>query len=292
MYMISPLVDIGGKSSVKSMIARVARLPVQGTILPKLQRMLSEPDSNVDEVLDMIKLDPGLIGRVLRRSNSAAFSAGYRIGSIEEAVARIGYHEVNRLLLESVTHRLLARPLRCYGLAPGVIWRASLVCAFAMEILAEHTSRSQDTAYTLGLLHAVGMIVIGHEMEAERVSRPILGNPFKTGLGERERERFGYDHAEIGAELLKFWEFPRAMVASVRYQLNPTLCRTAPKLACLLSLARWVRNRICAETGWGSLDAPDPFLMKLAKLDEDGLNQLCVEVEARLDAAENLASGW
>ena len=274
------------------MIARVARLPVQGTILPKLQRMLSELDSNVDDVLDMIKLDPGLIGRVLRRSNSVAFAAGTRIGSIEEAVARIGYREVNRLLLESVTHRLLARPLRCYGLASGVIWRASLVCAFAMEMLADHTRRSQDTAYTLGLLHAVGMIVISHEMEAERLSRPLLGNPFEPGLGERERDRFGHDHAEIGAELLRFWEFPESLIEAIRFQLNPTRCETAPKLACLLALARWVRDRICGGSGWGSHEPPDPYLMKLAKIDEEELEHLCVVVEERLDAAESLISGW
>lgn len=274
------------------MIARVARLPVQGTILPRLQRMLSEPDSNGDDVLKMIKLDPGLIGRVLRRSNSVTFANGSRIGSIEEAIARIGYHEVNRLLLESVTHRLLARPLRCYGLASGVIWRASLVCAFAMEMLAEHTHRSQDTAYTLGLLHAVGMIVISHEMEAEHLSQPLLGNPFEPDLGERERMRFGFDHAEIGAELLRFWEFPESMIESVRFQLNPTLCRTTPKLACLLALARWVRNRICAETGWGDFEAPDPYLMKLATVDEEELNQICEVAEERLDAAESLAASW
>ncbi len=290
--MILPQVEVEGKTSVESMIARVARLPVQGTILPKLQRMLSEPDSNGDEVLNMIKLDPGLIGRVLRRSNSVAFATGYRIGSIEEAVARIGYREVNRLLLESVTHRLLARPLRCYGLASGAIWRASLVCAFAMEMLAKHTRRSEDTAYTLGLLHAVGMIVISHEMEAENRSRPLLGNPFENGLGERERERFGHDHAEIGAELLKFWEFPESMIEAVRFQLSPTLCKTTPKLACLLALARWVRNRICAETGWGDPEPPDPFLMKLAALEEEELNQICVVAEERLDAAESLAAGW
>jgi HD-like signal output (HDOD) protein len=126
----------------------------------------------------MIKLDLGLIGRVLSWSNTVALSVGYRIG----------YREVNRLLLESITHRLLVRPLRCYGLAPGVIWRESLVCAFAMEILAERTRRSQDTAYTLGLLHAVGMIVIGHEMEAEKVSRPFLADC--DGLC-KPRERWG-----------------------------------------------------------------------------------------------------
>jgi len=290
--MISPLVEVGGKTSVESMIARVARLPVQGTILPKLQRMLSEPDSNTDEVLAMIKLDPGLIGRVLRRSNTVAYAIGNRIGSIEEAVARIGYREVNRLLLESVTHRLLARPLRCYGLAPGVIWRASLVCAFAMELLADRTRRSGDTAYTLGLLHAVGMIVISHEIETENISRPLLGNPFDSTLSERERIRFGHDHAEIGAELLRFWEFPESMVDAIRYQLNPTRCERAPKLACLLALARWVRDRLCAATGWGVLEPPDPFLMKLANLDEEELDQLCKVVEARLDAAECLAADW
>lgn len=274
---------------LESMIARVARLPVQGSLLPKLQKLLGQPDSNTDEVLGMIKLDPGLTGRILRRANSAALSSGNRIGSIEEAVARIGYFEVNRLLLESVTHRLLARPLRCYGLASGALWRASLACAFAMERLARHTHRSEDTAYTVGLLHSVGMIVISEEMESGQKGRPLLGNPFDSNLGDRERERFGFDHAEIGAELLRFWDFPPGMIEAIRFQLIPTRCDSVPKLACLLGLARWVRDRLSFAAGHGALKAPDPFLVKLAGMNQEDLDNLVRVVKARLDDAEDLA---
>ncbi len=278
-------------SLMEAMIVRVARLPVQGSLLPKLQKMLGELDSNTDDVLGMIKLDPGLTGRILRRANSAALSAGTRIGSIEEAVARVGYYEVNRLLLESVTHRLLARPLRCYGLAPGALWQASLACAFAMEKLARHTHRSEDTAYTVGLLHSVGMIVISGEMESGQKGRPLLGNPFDPNLGERERERFGFDHAEIGAELLRFWDFPPSMIEAIRFQLMPTRCETVPKLACLLSLARWVRDHLSLAAGHNSLKVPDPYLIRLAGLDQDDLDNLVRVVKARLDDAEDLVIG-
>ena len=237
----------------------------------------------------MIKLDPGLTGRILRRANSAALSSGNRIGSIEEAVARIGYFEVNRLLLESVTHRLLARPLRCYGLASGALWRASLACAFAMERLARHTHRSEDTAYTVGLLHSVGMIVISEEMESGQKGRPLLGNPFDSNLGDRERERFGFDHAEIGAELLRFWDFPPGMIEAIRFQLIPTRCDSVPKLACLLGLARWVRDRLSFAAGHGALKAPDPFLVRLAGMNQEDLDNLVRVVKARLDDAEDLA---
>jgi len=82
------------------------------------------------------------------------------------------------------------------------------------------------------------------------------------------------------------------MIESVRFQLNPTLSRTTPRLACLLALALWVRNRICTEPGWGEVESPDPFLMNLAGLDEEELQQICVVAEERLDAAESLAAGW
>ncbi|MEZ5278778.1 MAG: HDOD domain-containing protein [Opitutaceae bacterium] len=274
-----------------SILARGVNLPVQGPLLPRLQQFLGNPDSNTDEILGMIKLDPGLTGRILQRANSVVHARGNRIGSMDEAVARIGYREVSRLLMESVARRLLARPLHCYGLAPGALWRASLAGAFAMEELASHTHRSEDTAYTSGLLHAVGMVLVSQEIESEGPERLVLGNPFEPGLDERERRRFGCDHAEVGAALLELWGFPDAMTEAVRYQLSPTRSPNVPRLACLLGLALWIRNRQCAGTGTAAREGPDPYLVKLADLDEDGLSRIVGSVGRRLSEAEMLTIG-
>ena len=280
-----------GVNRLDSILARGANLPVQGPLLPRLQLFLGNPDSNTDEILGMIKLDPGLTGRILQRANSVVHARGNRIGSMDEAVARIGYREVSRLLMESVAQRLLARPLHCYGLAPGALWRASLAGAFVMEELASHTRRSEDTAYTSGLLHAVGMVLISEEIESEGPERLVLGNPFEPGLDERGRQWFGCDHAEVGAALLALWGFPDAMIETIRYQFSPTRSPTVPKLTCLLGLARWIRDRHCAGTGTAAREGPDPYLVKLADLDGDGLAGIVGVVGRRLIEAEMLTLG-
>ena len=160
-----------------------------------------------------------------------------------------------------------------------------------MEALAARTHRSEDTAYTAGLLHAVGMILISEEVELEKPNRPILGNPFEPGLEEREREWLGCDHAEVGAELLARWQFPTAMVEAIRFQFAPTRSPHVPKLACLLGLARWIRDRLCSGTGTAARETADPFLLKLAELDPEGLNELVALVRERLGEAERIALG-
>jgi len=65
----------------------------------------------------MIKRDAALAARIIRISNSVVYGGGggVRIGAIEEAVNRVGFSEVYRLVGLVTSDRLAERPLIFYG---------------------------------------------------------------------------------------------------------------------------------------------------------------------------------
>jgi putative nucleotidyltransferase with HDIG domain len=77
-------------------------------------------------------------------------------------------------------------------------------------------------AFSAGLLHDIGIMVLdvcAHERFAEVWQNAQGGDGEK--LIEAERAAFGFDHAELGAEVARRWKFPTAIEDAIRYHYQP-----------------------------------------------------------------------
>src|SRR5690348_14946818 len=88
---------------VDSLIASFSFLPPAFELLPRLLLLLDDGEANCEDFAEMIRIDPGLTANVLRMSQSALFGGAQRIGSLSEAIMRLGVREVYRLVMEIVT---------------------------------------------------------------------------------------------------------------------------------------------------------------------------------------------
>lgn len=277
-----------GKNLTPDCIVRDLRtLPSAPKVLPRLKELLCDGNSSLYEIVTLIRLDPGIAARVLQTANSTYFSQGMRCFTVEEAVNRVGYDQVYALVSYAVASQVLVRPLAVYGLEADEHWKQSVACALAAEVLAHKTGQDRDAAYTIGLLHGVGMVAID-----EWALRNAPGLAFaRTGLPreatEAERTALGFTQAEAGAALLRHWGFPLSMSEPVRWQYAPRASASQSTMASLLYAAKWLRTTVCA----GS--APPPELPETAPLQPlglkpDALPDLVKDVLARLDEISSL----
>lgn len=226
-------------------------------VLLRLNAFLADEDGGFQQLVEILRLDPGLSARVISAANTAYFRGGLLAGSVDEAVVRIGVMEVSRLLLGSIAFELTSGRLPSYGLAPGDLWNRSLVCALAMHALGQEARRSTDVCHTIGLMHGLGMIVIDRWITRTRPRQLApLGDPEAPGLSERERELVGFTSSELGARLLESWRFPENIVNAVGFQNAPLAAGRFSRLACLLSLARWLGRTVLV--GRDLTQLPDP----------------------------------
>src|SRR6185369_15331136 len=108
----------------------------------------------------LIRLDPGIAARVLQVANSAYFAKGVRCFTVDEAVNRVGYDQIYELVSYAVESQVLVRPLDVYRIEADELWKMSVAAALAAELLADRTGVNRESAYTVGLLHCVGMVAI------------------------------------------------------------------------------------------------------------------------------------
>ena len=268
-------------------LVRILRfLPSAPRVLPKLKSLLSDGNSSMAEVVSLIRLDPGIAARVLQIGNSAYYSQGLRCYTVDEAVNRVGYDQVYELVANAVASQVLIRPLVSYGMDADELWRKSVACALGAELLAEQQEISTDIAYTIGLLHGVGLVAIDEWAFRQQTGMFFAQGPLPLETCETERAILGFHNAEAGAALLRLWEFPPVMTEPVRWQYLPRGTAAHFQLSGVLHLAKWLRDAALADGQRPKM--PDAALMRSLKVTQTELGTLAERVGQRMAELSSL----
>ena len=185
-------------------------------------RKLNDPESNAADVARSLSRDEGLVLRILKLANSAAYGLSRNITNISEAIAMLGYKSVSNIILAATVYSAMDKGLSGYALDRGELWRHSLMVAYTSRQLAKLTEKvGTEDAYVGGLLHDIGKVILndyvrfGYGIIVKMVEEKHI--PFT----EAELKVLGFDHAMIGEIMIERWEMPKAYVAAVAYHHKP-----------------------------------------------------------------------
>lgn len=238
---------------IKTVIEYSKYIPSAPQILPKLQAVLRDENSMIDDIINVIKVDGPLTAQILRISNSALFGGVTPNENLNEAVNRLGYQEIYKVVGSAVAKQTLGQELEAYGMAPGELWERSVVSALIMEIGARHLRSNPDTAYTIGLLHSIGKLVVNNYYIDNGIQ--VYSGSGGDALGpELERQILGFDHAQAGGALLQNWDFADHVYAPIEVQFSPLKAQQHKRLSCLIHLASWAANWLKVDTDTDAVD--------------------------------------
>jgi len=142
---------------------------------------------------------------------------------------------------------MLGKPIPGYDLPAGELWRHSIAVSVSAEGLAKEINLPQaEEAFTAGLVHDLGKQVLGMLVK-EKTSK--IEEVLSKGVSfvEAERKVLGTDHAEIGALILKKWNFPEEMIRVVRWHHEPDRSEVKEELVDIVHIA----NILCLMIGIG-----------------------------------------
>jgi len=113
--------------------------------------------------------------------------------------------------------------------------------------LAQFTGRaSTDVAYTAGLLHDIGKVVLDQYVAA---TYPLFYRRTQVDgvdLVDVERDTFGVTHTRIGGRLAEQWSLPSDLTDAIRCHHRPEEASVAPELTHLVYLADLLMSRFLA----------------------------------------------
>lgn len=202
-----------------------------------LCELLQEVNADLGRIADQISVDPALASRVVRISNGVVYGGDGAIGSVEDAVNRVGFAEILRLVGAVTVSALVDRNLAGYNVAAERLRESLLLHAIASEVLARRTSIDPRTAYLAGLLRAVGMMVIARLGASSGGGDENFDARRHATYAEWEGERFGVAGTEVTAMILEEWRFSPTVVQAIRGHMGSGEALTDDPFACLLNLA-------------------------------------------------------
>ena len=183
-----------------------------------LQKLITDPDSEITDIARQISMDPSLTADLLKVVNSAQFMLPKRVDNIVEAVKLVGLRGIRNLLYSYGTQKLLQGQQT---------WRDhSYMTAFFAYNLAKSLRKKDilDDAYVGGILHDMGKIVFSdvHPQLLEKINSFCKDR--EIGRNMFEDLSAGLNHAEIGAKIALKWNFPEVLIEAIRYHHMPTEC--------------------------------------------------------------------
>ena len=198
-------------------------LPSFPEIAVRVRRILSDPNSSVDQVVRVVGSEPALSARLMRIANSASLNrSGKAVTDLRTAINRIGHNMVRSASI-SFAMAQIRKSNKLAGLEDQLkqLWNESTSVAALSFVLARNCTRvNPDEALLVGMMHGIGKLYV----LTRAVSHPEL---FTSG-GMIE-QIVGEWHASIGKAILENWEFPESMAQAVGEQEE--LARHEPEQA-------------------------------------------------------------
>lgn len=266
--------------------------PLSPTVT-KLAALAHDDDVDLPEIVAIIGVDPALSFRLLRLANSAAFGAIREIGTIDEAVVRLGRSLVTALAVGASAQRRLAPALPGYGLAEGALFRQAVCASLAAHHLRTISPRDVSTqAPTTALLKDVGKLVLARYLDPNLVRVLEEASASQSRL-TAEREVLDTDHAEVGALVAQQWGLPTMIVQAIAVHHAPDELGggdgAIERMAWTVYLAGIVADRLGAGEGVDPV-CPGRISMAMGALAIDASK--LARVEAQVDSAlvETLSS--
>jgi putative nucleotidyltransferase with HDIG domain len=207
----------------QALVREAANLAPLPRAAVRLITLLGGDEWKPQEVLDVVRLDPVLTGKVLGAANSARAAAQDAILDLGEAVRRTGPRAVVGLALAAGVKGRMWPGLPHLGLAEGELWRHSVATLFAAEAAGAHLGTASSTAaVTAALLHDVGKVLLARFLDPETLDYLRLALlDEKRSAREAEREVLAFTHAELGALVAAHWGLPEDIVGAIRHHHEP-----------------------------------------------------------------------
>ena len=210
----------------------------------KILRMINEDLYEIDALTEEIRKDQVISAKTLKLCNSAIFSSRKKIESLEHAVVMLGQHLLLKFVISASLNNFFSQCGMGYSLCKGGIYHHAIGTAIIVEKLADLTGKiSPSLAYTAGLLHDIGKVVLDQYIYADFPLFYRQLNEERKNLIEVEKNVLGIDHTEVGGDLAHSWSLPESLVETIRYHHKPENTVQNTELVHIVYLADLLMSR-------------------------------------------------
>lgn len=272
---------------LKERLSKITNLPTLPTVANNVIKLTQNPDSTAFEIAEAISQDQSLATKVLKTANSAYYGFPEKITTINYAIVVLGLNNIKNIVLSASIMERFSKIGKNLLIDRRDFWKHSLLCGIISKKISGHLGlKNAEEMFMCGVLHDFGKMILDSFFHNEFADALEMSEGKNISLLEAENKVFGFDHAGVGALLLKRWNLPPLLVKAVKFHHSPDDSLNAFRTASIVHVADYLCHRI---------DQPDnddqtlPILnkkaFKLTDLSSKQIKQMSLKITKEFKAA-------
>lgn len=213
-------------AEVGQMLAAIDRkldsvgLRTQPGVAVRVLELSAQPEAALTDYAKVIRTDAGIVGRILKLANSAAFAQRQPVTSLDRACVLLGLERIKSIAVGFYLCKSASDPDG--GELSGRVWgqsvyRACLAAEAARLTVPELTSE----AFVVGLMQDAGIQLMPALIGREAYMRLLSENPMPRALFEREHATLPFTHVDVMTALGTRWRLPETLAKPMAWHHTP-----------------------------------------------------------------------
>jgi putative nucleotidyltransferase with HDIG domain len=266
----------------EEVVTRLKLLPTLPTVVAELLASFGREDVDIGLLAQQISHDQALTARLLRVANSSFYGLQSRISTSNEAVVVLGFRAVRSMVL-AIGVSGVFRAEHCPGFDPRANIRHCIGVGLAARALAQVTGGNPELAFTGGILHDIGKLVLATCFPEQYAQALAYREKHDCALVEAERDIIGMDHGVVGGLLADTWRFPPSLRSAVAEHHSPSGA-TADSLADLIHVADGIAHALGLVASDSEMVMPvDQTAWQRLGLDSEKIARILPQVMREMD---------
>ena len=277
---------------IRNIVQDIAKLKPMPQVAHKILEIQQDPDSGMDDLTRVVSHDAMTTANLLKAANSAYFSRGKPVDSVQQAVVFLGMDEVVDLVLMSNSAKNLKKAQKGYGLAANDLWRNSVTSALLSRTLSQKLGLADEhLAFTSALLKDIGKVVLEQYVAECAQAIMALVEKREYSFQEAEKHVIGIDHAELGAMTAEVWRFSPKMVDIIKHHHQPSNATLAKRETVVVHLSDLLCMMMGIGTGFDGLAYRfDQLQIETIGLTDKDLQEVMADFALKIEEIDDLVS--
>lgn len=210
----------------------------------KILSLINEDDYDIAMLGAEMREDQTLSARTIKLCNSVYSGNRNKIETMDHALVYLGQKPLVKFIISAAIASFFKQAGMGYSLCKGGLYHHAVGTANIAEKIAEVTGKIDPAlAYTGGLLHDIGKVVLDQYIQA---ALPLFYRQiYEEGKNSSEAEKaiLGLDHNGAGSILAKRWSFPESLSEVVKFHHKPENTIHCKELVHIIYLADLLMSR-------------------------------------------------
>lgn len=192
-------------------------LPMLPSVTSEVLSLVNHESTDAQSLSKIIQSDQSLASHVMRVANSALYSQGASLVSLQQAIVRLGMGKIAEI---AIAVSLDSQKFEAPGFddLTRYLWQSPFASALWAKEIARKARKNVEATFLSALLHDIGKPVVLQTLIG-------LANEQSINLKEEEAKSFlSLYHQRVGLEIAKKWKLPPAVVATIKFSHDFELC--------------------------------------------------------------------